>query len=161
MSGNAAFAVPKDRQGVTIRLDRGVTIEGDIFLELMASDLSIHQKVTAFLENDTAFFPVRINASGGTEFVNKTRVRVMEVSIPEDPDTVYFAPHLMQSIPVTAYFQEGDPVSGDLLAEVPKEKARLSDCLNVSNKFLSVKTDGTMCYINREALTKVLDKTKI
>ena len=42
-------------------------------------------------------------------------------------------------IPVNAQFGDGDTVNGELVAEVPAEKARLSDCLNLQNKFLSVK----------------------
>jgi hypothetical protein len=47
------------------------------------------------------------------------------------------------------------------MAEVPQEKARLSDCLNMSNRFLSIRTGATMCYINKDALQKVVhaDKT--
>ena len=57
MRGDAAFAVPRDRQSVTVRLDGSTAIEGEIFLEYMHADLSIHQKVTMFLENDNVFFP--------------------------------------------------------------------------------------------------------
>jgi hypothetical protein len=74
MSGNAAFTVPKDRLSVSIRLEKGVTLNGEIFLEYVSDTVSLHQKVTAFLENDNAFFPIEVG-SGGTEFVNKTHVR--------------------------------------------------------------------------------------
>ncbi len=66
----------------------------------------------------------------------------------------------MHAISVTARFCDGTAVSGELMAEVPQEKARLSDCLNISNKFLSVKTGGKMCYINKDALRTVVHADK-
>jgi hypothetical protein len=156
MSGNAAFAVPKDRQEVTVHLDRGVALEGEVFLEYMAADLSVHQKLTLFLENDNMFFPIKVGATGGAEFVNKNNVWTVDVVIPDDPEINFFSHLLMHSIPVIAHFADGARISGDLMAEVPKEKARLSDCLNMPNKFLSVKTDGKMRYINKQALQKVI-----
>ena len=155
-----AFAVPKDRQGVTVRLDRGVTIAGEVFLESVSDFLSIHQKVTAFLENDTAFFPIKISDSGRTEFINKKNVWTVEVGFPEDPQTDYFSHLHMHAITVTAHFRDGSVVNGDLMAEAPREKARLSDCLNMSNNFLCLKTDEKMCYLNKAALRKVVHADK-
>jgi hypothetical protein len=156
MQGDAAFAVPRDRQGVTVRLGGGAAIEGEIFLEYMHADLSLHQKVTMFLENNNVFFPLKVDASGGTAFISKKNVWTVEVGFPEDPETSYFSHLLMQTIPVIAHFCDGTTISGILMAEVPKEKARLSDCLNMQNIFLSVKTDRGMCYINKDALQKVV-----
>lgn len=155
MSGNAAFTVPKDRLSVSIQLEKGVTLNGEIFLEYVPDTVSLHQKVTAFLENDNAFFPIKVG-NGGTEFVNKTHVRYVEINFPVDPDANYFSFRPMQAIPVKAQFGDGDTVKGELVAEVPAEKARLSDCLNLQNKFLSVKTADKICYINRDTLQKVI-----
>jgi hypothetical protein len=160
MTGNTAFAVPKDRQEVTVRLGNGMTVEGVIFLEAVSDFLSSHQKITTFLENDNTFFPLKLDTTGNTEFINKKNVWTVEVGIPEDPETGYFSQLPMHAISVTAHFRDGTAVSGELMAEVPQEKARLSDCLNISNKFLSVKTDGKMCYINKDALRTVVHADK-
>ncbi len=111
MSENTAFAVPKDRLSVIIRLDKGMTVSGEIFLEYVSDTVSLHQKVTAFLENDNAFFPLKIN-SGSTEFINKTHVRYVEIIFPAAPDANYFSFRPMQSIPVNALFGDGDAVNG-------------------------------------------------
>jgi len=160
MDTSTAFAVPKDRQIVTVRLSRSIAIEGEIFLETISDGLSIHQKVTAFLENSNVFFPVKSVTGGGTEFIHKQRVRAIEVLFPKDPETNYFSHMHMHMIPITAFFNDGDSISGDLMAEVPQEKARLSDCLNLPNKFLDVKAGNKMCYINKEALQKVVYNEK-
>jgi hypothetical protein len=156
MRGDATFAVPRDRQSVTIRLNGGTVIEGEIFLEYMHADLSIHQKVTMFLENNNVFFPLKVDASGGTDFISKKNLRTVEVGFSDDPETSFFSHLLTQTIPIIAHFCDGTSISGILIAGVPKEKARLSDCLNTQNKFLSVNMDGGMCYINKDALQKVV-----
>jgi hypothetical protein len=154
MSGDTAFAVPKDLLSVSIRLQKGVALRGEIFLEYAPDTVSLHQKMTAFLENDNMFFPIKVG-DGGTEFLNKAQVQYVEVNFPEDPDAHYFSFRPMQAVPINAHFGDGDTVNGELVAEVPAEKARLSDCLNLQNKFLGVKTVNKIYYINRDMLQKV------
>ena len=156
MNTSAAFAVPKDRLTVTLRLSREILIEGEIFLESIAEGLSIHQKLTAFLENSSVFFPIKIIPEGVTEFISKRSVRTIEVNFPDEPEAGYFAHLHMHTIPVKVFFHDGDSTSGELMAEVPKEKARLSDCLNLPGRFIDVRTGKKMCYINKEALQKVV-----
>ena len=156
MSDTTAFQVPKDRQAVIVRLSPGVVVEGEIFMEAFSENLSIHQKISAFIEDTNSFFPIKVIPGGDTEFINKNTIQLVEVSVPDDPETSYFAHLLMQTIPVTAYFRDGDTVSGELMAEVPQEKARLSDCLNLREKFLKVKSGNKMCYINKKTLQKVV-----
>ena len=160
MSEKTVFAVPKDRQNVTVRLSSAVAILGEIFMESMAEGLSIHQKLSSFIENGSIFFPLKLSSGGGTEFINKKKTQVIEVSLPENPEANYFSHLLMQTIPVTIFLTDGSAMSGDLMAEVPQEKARLSDCLNLPEKFLAVKSGGLMCYINKGALQKVVHGSK-
>jgi len=160
LSDNTAFAVPKDRQRVAVRLSTGVALEGEIFMESFAEGLSMHQKISAFIEDNNTFFPIKVLPGGTTEFINKHTIQLVEVSFPEDPENNYFAHFLMQHIPVTVYFNDGNTVSGELMAEVPQEKARLSDCLNLTGKFLNIKSGKKMCYINKEALQKVVYAVK-
>jgi len=156
LSDQNAFTIPKDHQSVTVRFSTGVALEGEIFMESVSEGLSMHQKISAFIEHGNAFFPIRAIARRNTEFINKNKIQLIEVSLPEDPGTGYFADQLMHSIPVTVYLNEGNTVSGELLAEVPQEKNRLSDCLNLTDKFLTVKSGQKMFYINKEALQKVV-----
>jgi len=157
-NGNTAFQVPKDRQSVVVRLTQGAVLEGEIFLESMAEGLSTHQKVTAFLENSLAFFPIKVSPDGKTEFINKQKVRTVEVAVTAAPETDYFEHLLMHTIPVTTFFGAAESISGELMAEAPQEKARLSDCLNMPNTFLCVRTASMICYINKESLQKVVYK---
>jgi len=156
MSEKTVFAVPKDRQNVIIHLDKEIALTGVIFLESFSDDLSVHQKVSAFLENNLVFFPLKLQETGTTEFINKKNIGILEIAIPEVIDTDFFSLDLMHTIPVTAVLCHGDTISGELMAEVPQEKTRLSDCLNLPHKFLSVKTSDKIFYINKSALQKVV-----
>jgi hypothetical protein len=160
MNGNAAFAVPKDRQRVMVHLDKGVALEGEIFLEFFSHEQSAHQKVTSFLENDSVFFPLKVSATGATEFVNRKNIGIVEVDTAGEPDPEYFSFQILHTIPVTVILRHGDAISGLLMAEVPQDKARLSDCLNLPDRFLSVKTAGKIYYINKTAVQKVLHADK-
>ena len=160
MSTDDAYSVPIDRQAVSIRMQSGITLDGEIFLGLFGDNLSMHQKVTMLLEGSSLFFPFRISSSGKTEFLNKKTIRAVEVPLPEDPDNTYFSYRIMHSIPITALFTDTDSISGELMAEVPSDKARLSDCLNLNDIFLCVKVEKKVCYLNKDILQKVvyLDK---
>ncbi len=64
---------------------------------------------------------------------------------------------LMQRVNITAIFTDGGSISGALMAEVPAEKARLSDCLNLPDHFLVLQTgENTICYVNKYLLRKVV-----
>jgi hypothetical protein len=154
MSGDAGLTVPKDRLAVIIHLDNGAIVEGEIFMESAVGELSIHQKITRFLDQGSRFFPVRTSTS--TEFINKTAIRYIEAGIPNDPGANFFSHLLMQTVPVMVYFKDDALLSGQLMAEVPQDRGRLSDCVNIDSIFLSVYTSGKMCYINKNVVTKII-----
>ncbi len=145
------FAVPKDKQPVTVHLVGGEARTGNIFLEYFPEALTLHQKVKMFLEDANRFFPLTAEGMPPT-FINKERVSILEVAI-SDEEPAY---HLMHIEDITTQFTDGSALSGELLAEVPKEKARLSDCLNLPEAFLSVKRGKTICYLNKTTIQTVV-----
>jgi hypothetical protein len=144
------FVVPKEKQLVTVHLLGGETQEGNIHLEYFSEARTLHQKIVAFLEDSNDFFPL----SRGTtpEFVSKSAIRMIEVHYPEDDDPF----NIMHVELVTIIFRDGSQVSGDLLADVPQERNRLSDCLNLTGRFLCTRTYGQVSYINKQAILKVI-----
>ena len=145
------FAVPKDKQPVTIHLIGGEIMTGNIFLEYFPDALTLHQKVKMFLEDGNRFFPLTANGTPPA-FINKERISILEVTA-SDEEPAY---HLMHIEDITTLFTDGSALSGALLAEVPKEKARLSDCLNLPEAFLSIRKEMTICYINKNTVQKVI-----
>jgi hypothetical protein len=145
-----SFVVPKEKQLVTVYLLGGDTVEGNIFLEYFPEARTLHQKLLAFFEDKKDFFPL---SSGGTpEFINKHAARMVEVHYPEEDEDF----NLMHVELVTVVFRDGAQVSGDLMADVPQERRRLSDCLNLTGRYICTRAYGKVCYINKEAVLKVI-----
>jgi len=154
MAERSEFAVPKEKQLVTVYLLGGNTIEGDIFLEYNPGARTLHQKMMAFLESRTDFFPL---SSGRTpEFISKSAIRMVEVHKPEEEEAF----NIMHVELVTVIFRDGNQVSGDLLADVPDQRKRLSDCLNLTGRFLCTRAYGKVCYISKQAILKVITASK-
>jgi len=148
------FIVPREKQLVTVHLPGGNTMEGNIFLEYYSEARTLHQKLVAFLENRNDFFT--LSSSGSPEFIGKDAIRMVEVDYPEDE----YAFTIMHVELVTVIFLDGSQVSGDLLADVPEGKQRLSDCLNLPHRFLCARAYGKVCYINKKAILKVITAAK-
>ncbi len=154
MTDQREYVVPKEKQLVTVHLLGGETQEGNIYLEFYSEARSLHQKIVAFLEDKNDFFPL---SRGGTpEFVSKSAIRNVEVNYPENDDSF----RIMHVELVTVVFRDGSQVTGDLLADVPDERNRLSDCLNLAGRFLCTRTYGKVSYINRQAILKVIASGK-
>jgi hypothetical protein len=144
------FAVPKEKQPVTVHFIGGEVRDGSIFLEYYPDARSLHHKMLAFLEDRKDFFP--LSSGGVPEFINKHAVRMVEVPFPQDEESF----EIMHVELVTIIFRDGAQVSGDLLAEVPMEQARLSDSLNLPGGYLCARVYGRICYVNKKAVQKVL-----
>jgi hypothetical protein len=154
MAERSEFTIPKEKQLVTVYLLGGDTIEGNIFLEYNPGAQTLHQKMMAFLENEKTFFPL---STGGTpEFISKSAIRMVEVHYPEDEESF----SIMHVELVTTIFRDGTQVSGDLLADVPEQRRRLSDCLNLSGQFLCTRAYGKVCYISKQSILKVTSASK-
>lgn len=156
MSEQSGFAVPKSRRDVTVLGNSGKKSEGSVFLDCYPEELSIHHRMLAFLQNGTPFFPLLIKGSNETEFIYKNNVRLIELQYADDQEKVNEALNLMHTESISAVFMDETSVCGLLLAEVPEERNRLSDCLNLHDAFISVKIETRICYINKNALQKVL-----
>ncbi len=154
MNERSEFAVPKEKQLVTVYLLGGDTIEGNIFLEYNPDARTLHQKMAAFLESQTDFFP--LSSGSMPEFISKSAIRMVEVHYPEDEEAF----NIMHVELVTVIFRDGTQVSGDLLADVPEQRRRLSDCLNLTERFLCTRAYGKVCYISKQAILKVISAGK-
>ncbi len=152
MSERADFTVPKDRLEVTVHLDKETALQGAIFLEYYPAELPLFRKVLTFLEDSAGFFPLAL-AGGGTEFINKRTVRMVEVGCSEQDNDVC---RLLHMVPVIVVFADKESLSGDMLVDAPQEKSRLSDGLNLSGRFLSVLRDGRIYHINKDVVQKAL-----
>ena len=148
--------VPKDKLNVSVQLEGGAKIDGMIFLEESPYMQQIYQRVISFLEDENQFFPLILDNGKKVEFINKTNVMMMECEYQDEQRTDDFYMAVVHIENVTAIFADGTRISGALMAEVPEDKARLSDCLNLSSRFLKLRVDEKFFFINKNQLQKVL-----
>lgn len=151
MTDQRTFTVPKERQEVTVHLLGRETLAGSIFLEYKPQAVTAYQKVVSFLEDETSFFPL-VPAEGKPRFIAKASVTMLEMDRAEDESSFI----LKRIENVTVVLIDGSNLDGLLMADVPEEKARLSDCLNLPERFLNLRMNGKILFINKALIQKVL-----
>ncbi|OGW26326.1 MAG: hypothetical protein A2X56_07090 [Nitrospirae bacterium GWC2_57_13] len=149
MTGHAEFSVPKDRLRVRMRLRNETAAAGEIFLEHFPGERPVYQRVAALLEDEQSFVPLLEESSGKMLLVNKANIKIVDFADPGDAGEKMGIMHVEQ---VEAVFATGDALRGELTADVPDERARLSDCLNQRVRFLLLRSEGAICFVNKEAL---------
>lgn len=152
------FAIPKEEEPVRVRLETGLVLEGHIFLEITPFERSKQQRMASFLEEGGNFFPFLITGAGTTIFINMESVLSVEAGYVEPDPLKHITPMIIEE--VTATFTVGGEISGVLLAEVPVEQSRLSDCLNLPYKFLTIRADDIVYYINKKMVQKITSPGK-
>ena len=152
----SVFAVPKERQNVTMHIRNEEKVEGVIFLESFPEGRSWHQKIFDFLEAGNRFFPFLVKESGVTELLNKSTLMILEFEYPDEETLEASFLNPIHIDGVTLVFNDIDRISGSILAEVPQEQSRLSDCLNLANHFLCLKVGNRLYYVNKNIISKVL-----
>lgn len=155
MANPSELTVPKERQKVSVHLAGGETLSGNIFIEYHPEALTLYQKLSAFLEGANDFFPLTTDA-GAPQFISKRSIRMVRAEYPEEDQSF----SLMHIEEITVLFADGSKVSGMLMADIPPERKRLSDCLNLPMKYLSARTPGAVLFINKEAVQKVVYAAK-
>ena len=153
------FDVPKVQQKITLHLEKSVRSEGLIFLEYFPEEWPVHKKISAFLEEERAFFPFLLTGTNVTELINKNNLYMVEIANPDESQSL---PDGLAPIDfITAVFNGTDTaVSGELMAETTAERSRPSDCLNLDNRFICVRAAKKTFYINKGMLQKVTPRAR-
>lgn len=148
----SVFVVPKDKQRVAVRFDSGQTEEGSVFLERCADSRDVSRKMTSLLEREDAgvFLPFQ-REDGATEFLNIGHVVSIGIDCADERSLTFYV-----RLNVRMTLSDGNAITGTLLAEAPQEKSRLSDCLNMPSRFITVMTAGKLLYVNRRMVEKVV-----
>lgn len=156
MDSYDTLKVPKDKISVMVHLEKGEKLEGLIFLEDRPYVQRPYQKVISFIEDENLFFPLVLNGGGRVEFINKTNILMLECAplVQEEADDLYIGSMHIEKI--IALFVDGTSISGSFMAEVQEDKDRLSDCLNLQNRFLKLKVEDKFFFLNKMRLQKVM-----
>lgn len=149
------LVVEKNKAVVTVILPNKAKLKGEVFLASFSDSHYGHQKVSDILEDDKTFVPISIEEEKRVEFLNKDQIVIVEgeCATPEDEEKLSMGLYQVQGVRIT--FANEDTISGDMISEVPQERSRLSDCLNLENMFITMVKDGRYFYLNKSMITRV------
>lgn len=135
----------------TIRFDKDTRIKGTIFLGTGQWASSLASKVCAYLEDDKEFVPFKLKDKDTTELINKNNIKTVEwlEENNTENDELMEASHKQE---VTITFIDNDTVTGTLVSDTPRERSRLSDCLNTKEDFIHIIDDNRHIHVNKNML---------
>ena len=149
------LSVQKNKANVTVILPDNTKIKGEVFLASYSDSHYGHQKVADILEEDKLFIPLSIKDEDRVEFININQIVILEgeLSTPEDEEKLSMGLYHIEKVKIT--FANNETFEGAMISEVPKERSRLSDCLNMDGKFISTIKNGRYFYLNKNMITRV------
>ncbi|MDH3975453.1 MAG: hypothetical protein OEV42_14335 [Deltaproteobacteria bacterium] len=149
------LSVQKDKATVTAILPDKTKLKGEVFLASYSESHYGHQKVADILEGEKVFIPLSLKDEGRVEFLNKDQIVIMEgeLSTPEDEEKLSMGLYHIEKVKIS--FANSENFEGAMISEVPKERSRLSDCLNLEGKFISMIKNGRYFYLNKNMISRV------
>jgi len=154
------LSVRKDKATITAIFSDGTKIRGEVFLASYSDKHYGHQKVADILEGEKLFIPVSIREEDRVEFINKNLVMILEGELSSTEDDEKLSIGLYNIEKVRVVFINGEIMEGAMLSEVPRERSRLSDCLNLSGRFISMIKGGRYFYLNKKMVIRVESMTE-
>lgn len=151
------FTIQKDRLKVIVHFSDGSRTTGDLFLSSFRDEHGGHQKIADLLESGKQFIPLMVEGNK-VEFIQQAQIIMVEGELitTEDSEMEYAA--LLHQEEATVIIADTFTIEGTLLAEVPPERSRLSDCLNLEGKFLKMRSKGRYLHVNKAMVKKVLSR---
>ncbi|MBE9535988.1 MAG: hypothetical protein IMF07_02310 [Proteobacteria bacterium] len=148
------WSIDKNKIQVSITFADGSRGKGEIFLAYHAGEQHGGQKVADLLNGDKAFLPISLE-SGSVEFISKSQILTVEGELVSVEDEEVFSSGLIHQKDVVVVTSGNQTIVGSLLAEVPEERSRLSDCLNLPEKFIRIKAESRYLHINKAMIKKI------
>jgi len=148
------LSIDKKKMQVVITFADGSKEKGEIFLAQYAGGHHGHQKVADLLNGEKGFLPVSME-NGAIEFVSKGQILTIEGELVAEEDEEMLSAGLIHQKNVTVVTSGKQTITGTLLAEVPDERSRLSDCLNLPEDFIRLKSESRYLHINKAMIKKI------
>jgi len=150
------FTIEKDRLSVVIHSSDGSRTKGELFLLPFNNFYDGHQNISDLLESDPSFIPLSVNSGKDVEFMNKSQILLVEGELFEETDAELAVPGLVHQIEVSIVIVDTYIIKGVMLSDVPPEYSRISDCLNLDEQFLRIKSDDSYLHVNKNFIKKVI-----
>lgn len=154
------LSVRKGRATITAIFPDGTKIRGEVFLASFSETHYGHQKVSDIIEEDKLFIPVSIKEEERVEFLNRDQIMILEgeLSTPEDEEKLAIGLYHIEKVRVI--FINSVTMEGAMISESPPERSRLSDCLNLPDRFISMINGGRYFYLNKKSVVRVESMTE-
>ena len=139
----------------TIRFDKDTRIEGTIFLGTGQFNKPLANKVSAYLEDAKEFVPFQVKGSATAELINKKNIKTVEWEEKDsegENDELVDTSHRQE---ITLTFIDNDTITGMLVSDTPRERSRLSDCLNTKEGFILITEGKRHIHVNKNMLLRV------
>ena len=149
------LSIRKGKANITAIFTDGTKIRGEVFLASYSETHYGHQKVSDIIEGKKLFIPVSMKEENRVEFLNRDQIMILEgeLSSPEDEEKLAIGLYHIEKVRVI--FINGETMEGAMISEAPPERSRLSDCLNLPNRFISMIKGGRYFYLNKKMVVRV------
>lgn len=150
------FTIEKNRIDAVIHFSDGSKSRGELFLLPFNSYYDAHQKISDLLESEQPFLPLSLDDGNKVEFINKSQLLLIECELPEDGEEDPPELALFHQTEVSIVTVDNQIFKGVMFSEVPLECSRLSDCLNLSVRFVRMKSNNRYMHVNKNLIKKVV-----
>lgn len=150
--GDAQLRVPKHPVAVTVWLEGGYSLKGDLHVSSEADLHSGRERVIDLLLGEESFLP--LTGAGISCLVQKSRIVRVDISGTLDAglDDIEEATGLVALVEINLVGLPGDPgrVRGEVRIEMPPGRQRLLDYLNEAGDFFPVLTEQGPVLVSRQ-----------
>ena len=149
------LSIRKNKANITAVFSDGTKIRGEVFLAAFSETHYGHQKVSDILEGENLFIPVFIKEEERVQFLSRDQIMILEgeLSSPEDEEKLAIGLYHIEKVRVI--FTNGDNMEGAMISEAPPERSRISDCLNLPERFINMIKGGRYFYLNKKSIVRV------
>ena len=149
------LSIRKGKANITAIFPDGTKIRGEVFLASFSETHYGHQKVSDILEGEKLFIPVFSKEEERIQFLSRDQIMILEgeLSSPEEEEKLAIGLYHIEKVRII--FINGDAMEGAMISESPPERSRLSDCLNLPEKFISMIKGGRYFYLNKKSIVRV------
>jgi hypothetical protein len=146
------YHIEKVRRRVEVTLANGRRLEGDVFVQAYNRFRGGTEEAVDLLNDDSFFLPLVVD-SGAAYLVQKTQIATVITSLPEGDDA---AERGVIGMRVEITLIDGSVHTGSIFPEVPADRTRLIDVLNVGvQPFQSLFTADELRLVNRHHIAYV------
>lgn len=147
--------VPKNRTKVTIYFNDNSKLSGEIFLYNYCDTRQGCESVSDILEGKKTYIPFLRDEHEESELINKYNICILEKQESDSDVEEKISIGLVRELHARVVFKEGNAIAGTIISNALHNKTRLSDCMNLADKFLVIKKNSRIMHINKAMIYRV------